>query len=55
MANKDGVGVGVPSVMLQTQKDPKHEKKNLKGTCRFFLFDNSIQIIYIKYQYQELS
>ena len=36
-------------------KGSKAWEKHLKGTRRFFLFDNSIQIIHIKYQHLELS
>ena len=46
-----------PFVMPQTQKGPKHEKDISKVLVDIFfpLFDNSIQINYIKYQHQELS
>ena len=45
-------------VTLQTQKGSKHEKYNTKVPVDFFFFfsfDNSIQIIHIKYQHQEFS
>ena len=35
-------------VTPQTQKGPKHEKIQPKGTDRFFFIDNSIQIIPIQ-------
>ena len=42
------------SVTPQTPKGPKHER-DVSSTCKFFLFDNSIHIIIIKCQQQELS
>ena len=42
------------SVTPQTPKGPKHERDVL-STCKFFLFDNSIHIILIKCQQQEIS
>ena len=42
------------NVTPQTPKGPKHERDVL-STCKFFLFDNSIHIILIKCQQQEIS
>ena len=41
-------------VTPQTPKGPTHER-DVSSTCKFFLFDNSIHIIIIKCQQQELS
>jgi len=48
---------GIKDVTPQTRKGSKREKDISKVTVDIFfpLFDNSIQINYIKYQYQELS
>ena len=42
-------------VTPQTQKGPKYEKYIPKKPVVFVLFDNSIQTIHTKYQYQEFS
>ena len=41
-------------VTPQTPKGPKHERDVL-STCKFVFFDNSIHIILIKCQRQEIS
>ena len=52
------ISIGTSSYDKCHAPNPKGSKaweKHLKDTYKIFLFDNSIQIIHIKYQHQELS